>query len=125
MLRFVSATWSQPDWVEAYSRSLWNVCSPSDVDSFWNFNSLFPIDRCFFASDNHLYGFGPRDTREGDCLAILAGGRVPYVLRKSPNAPASRPNLFSFVGECYVEGVMYGELLNMPRTRDFEDIELE
>ncbi|KIW15216.1 hypothetical protein PV08_05261 [Exophiala spinifera] len=79
------------------------------------------LDRRFFVSDRGMPGVGPMDTREGDLLAILAGGKVPYVLRKSPNATTSSPNEFTFVGESYVDGVMYGELLD---SHDFEDIVL-
>ncbi|EXJ76591.1 uncharacterized protein A1O5_01099 [Cladophialophora psammophila CBS 110553] len=81
--------------------------------------------RRFFVSEKGLPGLGPIDTREGDSLAILAGGKVPYILRKSPNATASSPNLFTFVGEGYVDGVMYGELLEGPEAHVFEDIWLE
>jgi hypothetical protein len=72
-----------------------------------------------------LPALGPRDARERDVLAILAGGRVPYVLRKSRRAAQEGPDLYSFVGECYVQGVMSGELLKGANPPEFMDIWLE
>ena len=69
-------------------------------------------NRRFFITSNHFLGLGPRDTHPYDRVAILAGGRMPYVLRKIQNAAGAEDfNRFNFVGDCYVEGVMYGELL--------------
>ena len=80
--------------------------------------------RRFFVLSSGQAGLGPRDTRIGDVVAILAGGMVPLMLRKSSNSTEDL-NLFTFVGECYVEGVMYGELLKRPNTPEDEDIWLE
>ncbi|KAH8794329.1 heterokaryon incompatibility protein-domain-containing protein, partial [Hyaloscypha sp. PMI_1271] len=44
----------------------------------------------------------PFVTKVGDCIAILAGGRLPFVLRPTGNH-------YRLVGPCYVHGIMYGE----------------
>jgi hypothetical protein len=49
----------------------------------------------------------PSETRVGDSVAILYGGRTPYVLR-----PVGEN--FEFVGESYVHGLMKGEALKDP-----------
>jgi hypothetical protein len=49
----------------------------------------------------------PSETRVGDSVAILYGGRTPYVLR-----PVGED--FEFVGESYVHGLMKGEALKDP-----------
>ena len=51
-------------------------------------------------------GLGPIDTQPGDVIAVLAGGRVPYVLRQ---ADTRISGAYSLVGECYVESIMRGE----------------
>jgi hypothetical protein len=79
-------------------------------------------NRRFFLTAHGMPGLGPRDTRQGDVVAILAGGRVPYVLRRSPNAAREGLDLFSFVGDCYVEGVMQAELLDTRQPPVFADI---
>lgn len=76
-----------------------------------------------FISTSGRLGLGPPDTQVGDFLAIIPGGDVPYMLRKSTNAV--KQNLYAFVGECYVHGVMYGELVKAQGFPGFEDIWLE
>ncbi|KAK5658046.1 hypothetical protein OQA88_2602 [Cercophora sp. LCS_1] len=59
-----------------------------------------------FRTRNGWIGFGPRYMEPGDVVAILVGADVPFVLRPTPEHPA----VFTMVGECYVEGLMFGEL---------------
>jgi hypothetical protein len=42
-------------------------------------------------------------SRPGDYIFLLAGSKVPYVLRKHDAEPCM------LVGDAYVDGVMYGE----------------
>lgn len=54
-------------------------------------------------------GLGPRNTQEGDVVTVLFGGQTPYILR-----PICAEGLFSkyrFIGECYVDTIMDGEVL--------------
>jgi hypothetical protein len=44
----------------------------------------------------------PCTSEVGDCIALLAGGRVPFVLRPIGGH-------YSFIGPCYVHGIMKGE----------------
>lgn len=53
----------------------------------------------------------PGATQPGDSLALLRGGRVPFVLRKCGEN-------WKLVGECYVHGVMEGELWDISRCED-------
>lgn len=46
----------------------------------------------------------PKAARKGDVVCIFNGGRVPYVLRPSKNGH------YTLVGECYVDGMMRGEV---------------
>jgi hypothetical protein len=64
------------------------------------------LGRRFFITKKGYFGIGPAELEEGDEIYILAGGKVPLVLRPSPE---SQPNTFELVGDCYVHGVMDGE----------------
>ena len=64
---------------------------------------------------------GPEDTQPGDHVALLFGCPVPLILRpvdlKRP-AALDRPVIhkYTLVGECYFDGVMYGEILQQMET---------
>lgn len=57
-------------------------------------------------------GLFPNEARMGDLIAVVAGSRVPFVIRPRPDAKA-----YTLVGPCYVHGTMHGELLR-PRRQD-------
>jgi hypothetical protein len=47
----------------------------------------------------------------GDIVAVMYGGDIPYILRPCENG-------FEFVGECFVQGVMIGEILEHMEKSD-------
>jgi hypothetical protein len=63
------------------------------------------LHRCLFRSLNHYLGFGNDVTKPGDSIWILENATVPFVLRST-----DRRDEYRLVGECYVHGVMNGEL---------------
>ena len=72
-------------------------------------------ERKFFFTKDGRMGLCPRNAECGDSIAILYGGSVPYVLRE-----VSR-RTWNFVGECYVEGMMFGEAEEIRRRRGILD----
>jgi hypothetical protein len=52
-------------------------------------------------------GLGLKDTQIGDHVFVLKGSRVPCILRSVENVRGS--NVFKFVGQSYVQGIMEGE----------------
>jgi hypothetical protein len=54
------------------------------------------------------YGLAPRGARENDIVCIFFGCSVPVVLRKS----RKHREMYEFIGECYVHGMMDGESLH-------------
>jgi hypothetical protein len=62
--------------------------------------------RRFFCTKSGRIGLGPSDTRIGDNLVVIFYCPTPYLLRQS------NPN-WHFVGETYVHGLMYGEVLDI------------
>ncbi|KAK5100735.1 hypothetical protein LTR24_000881 [Lithohypha guttulata] len=51
-------------------------------------------------------GLGPQASQEGDVVCVLAGSRMPMVLRPAATG-------FRVVGPCYVHGIMQGEAAAM------------
>lgn len=59
--------------------------------------------RRFFRTTGGAFGLGPASASIGDVVCVLQGGKVPYVLRADGDS-------FHFLGECYVDEIMRGEL---------------
>jgi hypothetical protein len=63
----------------------------------------------------------PRATQKDDLICVLRGGKAPFVLRKEGKH-------YTLIGECYVDGIMYGEILappfNSPQVRETSRIEM-
>ncbi|CAI6332668.1 unnamed protein product [Periconia digitata] len=60
-----------------------------------------------FMTSNGLMGIGHIDVRAGDEVWIFKGGKVPFAIR--PQAVEAGSG-YSFLGHCYVQGVMRGEV---------------
>lgn len=78
--------------------------------------------RCFFVTEKGYIGLCFPHTRPGDEVWVLAGGKVPFVLRCPQDASASiregeevTRNL-KMVGECYLHNFMDGEALADGKT---------
>jgi hypothetical protein len=65
--------------------------------------------RPFLSSGGHI-GLAPARVEVEDCICIMFGSPVPYVLR------ASTEGRFVLIGEAYVHGIMDGEWLDTDRT---------
>ncbi|KAK8097531.1 hypothetical protein PG984_016670 [Apiospora sp. TS-2023a] len=63
------------------------------------------LGRGFLETENGYRGLFPLSMLEGDVVVILEGGPVPYVLRPQDSGG------FKLVGECYIPGLMQGEIL--------------
>ena len=61
--------------------------------------------KLFRTGQNRSLGIGAKSLEVGDLVCLLAGGSVPYVIRRINGAE----NKFRFVGEAYVHGIMHGE----------------
>lgn len=57
-----------------------------------------------------MIGLCPWVAKENDLIAILNGGKVPYLLRETRKLGNSDGETkYTLVGECYVMGIMDGE----------------
>ena len=65
----------------------------------------------FFITTKGYMGLGSQAMKAGDVVVVLAGGEVPFVLRRAGE-------LFQLVGECYVHGIMNGEAVHKVAERE-------
>lgn len=64
--------------------------------------------RVFFVIHGGICGVGHPNTRVGDIVAILLGCSIPVLLR-----PCENGDTYTLIGECFVSGIMYGELMTL------------
>jgi hypothetical protein len=97
----------------------------SDITSVWALENIIdtrhvdiPLvvgagSRRFCCTENGRLGCMPNRAEVGDMICIFLGAGVPYVIRPCGN------DRYTFIGECYLHGVMDGEAMDM------EDIKLQ
>lgn len=116
------------------------------------FNRRLLIAKSSKGDGKVLYGLGPTNAALGDRICILAGCSVPVLLRpvkehsksaygsRSGSHPAddqapsvqingaaeksAEDHVYTFVGECYIDGMMNGECFRYAedRNREMEDL---
>lgn len=75
----------------------------------------------FSVADNESYCGLPWLTNKGDWVLVLEGSEVPIILREylSYTATGKEAQKFQFIGPCYVQGCMDGEVMNLGLERTF------
>ncbi|KAK9772844.1 putative Heterokaryon incompatibility domain-containing protein [Seiridium cardinale] len=91
--------------------------------------------RRLFLTLNGYLGLAPDIVREGDIVAVLSGGDVPFLLRpftedgidqastgtslrpKNNDPSAKTPTGYRLVGECFVHGLMAGEAVDAVKSQ--------
>ncbi|KAK1657553.1 heterokaryon incompatibility protein-domain-containing protein [Colletotrichum godetiae] len=76
------------------------------------------MNRRLFITDEGYIGLGKLSSRVGDEVWVLAGGKVPYVMR-----PREDGKRFSLVGDAYVHGLMDGNW-SMSSDAIVEDVQV-
>jgi hypothetical protein len=76
--------------------------------------------RRYFKSLSGRVGLAPEKCQVGDVVCIFEGARVPHVLRRNVDDEQGGSRTFSFVGDCYVHGLMESETFDTETLRDFE-----
>lgn len=64
--------------------------------------------RRYFSTKKGYIGIAPADTKPGDVVCIFFSGPTPFIIR-----PSEFVSSYTFLGECYVHGLMNSEALNM------------
>ncbi|KAF2656777.1 hypothetical protein K491DRAFT_715009 [Lophiostoma macrostomum CBS 122681] len=105
-LQQLKVSWLQDAWpVEASALDKFskeNGKAEAFEEALWRFS----IHRSAFMTKSGKLGLGPGAIRKGDLLVVLWGGQVPYILRRGTEGE----NWYHFIGECYIEGLMNGEV---------------
>lgn len=68
----------------------------------------------FCTTKKRYVGIAPPQAEPGDLICVLNGGAVPFVLRRTDLTDG----LYTFIGECYVHGIMYGEALSFDGIKE-------
>lgn len=68
--------------------------------------------RRFFVDDGGSIGLAPSGALEEDTIALFLGAQVPFVVRRREDAT------YQLIGECYVHGIMDGELMKAARDEE-------
>lgn len=69
--------------------------------------------RSLFGTGKGFIGVGPPQLEKDDIICVLYGGPTLYALR-----PTSVPGEYTYLGDCYVHGLMYGEALNSSQAEE-------
>jgi hypothetical protein len=103
-----------------------NELSPDhEAQQFWSYKQQISVSfaagtiPCNFGlTFNGLMARFPKGTKEGDIVAILYGGRTPFILRPNP------ANLYEhfLVGPAYVHGFMDGEAIALRDAGNLEEL---
>ncbi|KAF2174689.1 hypothetical protein K469DRAFT_613736, partial [Zopfia rhizophila CBS 207.26] len=115
-----AAYWAQTDpsftaFHEQQRSALLQLSKTGDADQFAVVAGKACDERLFFFTRDGHMGLCPRAARVGDLIVILYGGSVPYVLRRHSD------DCYTFVGECYVHGMMFGEALVKKERYDIKE----
>lgn len=62
--------------------------------------------RLFISKEGEFLGLALMDAEVGDRIALLEGGRMPYILRPKVGR---EENEWEIIGDAYVHGIMDGE----------------
>ncbi|KAI4592946.1 hypothetical protein KJ359_010198 [Pestalotiopsis sp. 9143b] len=75
----------------------------------------FIINQRFFVTTEGYLGMGPQMMGPGDEVWILFGGSVPFILRPTNTSSSEIERKYTLVGQAYVHGIMYGEVVRARR----------
>ncbi|VUC36617.1 unnamed protein product [Clonostachys rosea] len=70
----------------------------------------------FFVTENGMMGIGHLDTRPGDEVWVFSLGELPFVVRPKTQGGTLTEH-FDFVGQCYVQGIMQGEMFKQDESK--------
>ena len=109
-----SSPYITEDFVQVFTRTLTAgavglAYKHEDKDSVFEWGTsfiLYTSYRVIFLTRKGYIGLGPYGMQEGDKVVIFDGDSTPFVLR----ADESEYDRWKLVGECYLDGWMYGDL---------------
>jgi hypothetical protein len=97
----------------------WNIYGEKSIPAVDRAVRSATMWRVFFITGNGFLGLGPHSVEVGDEVRILIGGSVPFILRRDRQNTFMK---FLLIGDCYVQGIMDGEVMEMRRKEEIIDI---
>lgn len=102
---------SKPEMLDLSEEELFNFCNESwksdrACQDFYRRMENVAVGRRLIVSDHGYMGIAPENSKQGDTICILFGGRAPFILRETTEGG------HHLIGECYVHGIMDGEALD-------------
>ena len=79
-----------------------------------NMLAFYPATRWFFLTEDGYFGLGPVEIQKGDVVCVLAGGKMPFVLRALDGfcgGCRGDQACYQLMGFAYVHGIMDGEMV--------------
>jgi Heterokaryon incompatibility protein (HET) len=87
----------------------WNGPPEPYSEEWWHNGLVEARGRALFVTGKGFIGLAPEGAKQGDRLAVLLGGDIPVVMRSAREGDGGSG--WELVGECYVHGIMDGEVL--------------
>jgi len=100
---------------KAFTNQLKLLAASGSASRFGTTSIRACYQRLFFATRSGLTGVGPREMLPGDVVALLYGGKMPFLLREDGDGR------YKLVSDCYVHGIMDGEAVTMVENGIIEE----
>jgi len=71
------------------------------------------VHRTMFKTDMGYIGLSSRKIKDGDCVALFQGGKMPFGIR-------GKEGEFNIIGDAYVHGIIDGEAFDLAKCEAFE-----
>ena len=76
------------------------------------------FERRFAVTEMGYMGLVPSKAEVGDQVVIFFGARTPFIIRRSTEVDKDGDRTATLIGECFVRGVMNGEIFGKAQTHE-------
>jgi hypothetical protein len=71
------------------------------------------VARKVVVTESGLIGLAPATSRKGDIIALLYGGKTPFVMRPTTSRFSNIENGYKLIGDSYIDGIMKWEAVEL------------
>jgi hypothetical protein len=117
------------DWMKAFLGVITgklNPEDPADGDNLDSWTQQIINPQALFVTSAGKFGVGPRGVQAGQEVWVVGGSRIPLIFKSKTDGTLesnARCRDFTFLGECFVYGIMKGEAV-VGREQQILDIRL-
>ena len=99
-------------------RNYGSIAFSGDTIDYENAICFSASGKRFFVDEGGWMGLAPEAAQEGDRICLFFGAQVPFLIRKHANGDGNMTveKTWRLVGECYVHGIMDGEVVKRAQT---------